>query len=111
VIAMRRELVDRAGKKRSRTRHRGDDVGRVDGEQRPYRLSPSVIGHRVPQALDMLPDQQWGIWRKQPVRNGCARHRYVDIRSTQPVVELGSTGFADEVTSGDIRCGKDKATD
>jgi len=69
MIPMRRDLVEGAGEYCNWAPDCGDDVGRVDGKQRPYRLAPTIGCHRVAQALDMLPNQGWSVGREQPVRD------------------------------------------
>ena len=69
MIPVRRDLVERAGEYCNWAPDFGDDIRRVDGEQRPYRLAPTIGRHRVAQALDMLPNQGWSVGREQPVHD------------------------------------------
>ena len=47
MIPVRRDLVESAGEYCDLAPDCGDDVGRVDGEERPYRLAPAIGRHVV----------------------------------------------------------------
>ena len=109
MILIRRDLVQGAGEDNDGTADGGDDVGCVEGKQRPYRPAPAISRHPIAQALDMLPDSRRCVWREQPVRNRSARNRDADIRRAKPRIPFGIAGFPNEVTFADVGGGKNEA--